>query len=52
VHGGVAGSAQGNEVCFRIIAGSAAEFFVVNLKVRHHAAGLASPTIPAQHPVA
>jgi len=33
------------QILLRIIAGLAAEFLVVNLKIRHGAAGLASPTI-------
>jgi hypothetical protein len=50
--GGVACSAERNEVLARIIAGSAAKPFVMNLKVGHRAARLASPPVAAEHLVA
>jgi hypothetical protein len=49
MHGGVACSTEGNQILARIIAGVAAKFLVVNLKVGHRAARLASPTIPSEH---
>jgi len=49
MHAGVAHCAKCNEVFFRVVATVAAEFFVVNFKVRHSAAGLASPTIAVQY---
>ena len=42
---GVACGAKRDQVLFRIIAGLAAEFLVVNLKIRHRAAVLASPSV-------
>jgi hypothetical protein len=45
VDAGVARTAKRNQVFFRISAGLAAELLVVNLKIRHAAAGLASPNI-------
>ena len=44
---GMACSAERNQVLLRIVAGSATEFLVVNLKVRHLATRLASPIVPA-----
>jgi hypothetical protein len=44
---GMTDSTKGNQVLLGIIAGLTAEFLVVNLKIRHGAAGLASPTITA-----
>jgi len=38
--------AYGNQVLFSIIAGLAAKFLVVNFKIRHGAARLASPGVP------
>ncbi|HXP79852.1 MAG TPA: hypothetical protein VN976_08095 [Verrucomicrobiae bacterium] len=48
----MAAGTQGNQVFSGIITGLAAEFLVVNLKIRHRAAGLASPAIPAEYLVA
>jgi hypothetical protein len=52
MNSGVACSAEGNEILGTIIAGSAAKSFVVNLKIGHHAAELASPAVAAEHLVA
>ena len=46
VDAGVARDAKCYQVSLRIVTGVAAKFFVVDLKVGHRAAGLASPTIP------
>jgi len=46
---GVACSAKGNQVLLRIVAGVAPKFFVVNLKIGHRAARLASPAIASEH---
>jgi len=40
--------AQRDQVVLGIVPGSAAEFFVVNLKIRKAAAGLTSPSISLQ----
>ena len=48
----VATRAKRNQVFFRIITGLAAEFFVVNFKMRLGATRLASPAIAAQDLVA
>jgi len=48
----VARRAKCNQVFFCVIAGLAAKFFVVNLKIGHRAAGLASPAVPAEYFVA
>jgi hypothetical protein len=45
----VACGAERNQILFRIIAQVAKEFFVVNLKIRHRAARLASPPIATQN---
>jgi len=45
----VAGTAKSNQVLLDILPGEAAKFFVVDLKVRHRAAELASPSITPQH---
>lgn len=52
MYAGVASRAQRNQVRLGVIAGLAAEVFMVNLKVGHRAARLASPTISAKDPVA
>jgi hypothetical protein len=44
---GMADSTEGNQVFLGIIARLAAELLVVNLKIRHGAAGLASPAVTA-----
>jgi hypothetical protein len=44
---GVADSTKGDQVLLGIIAGLTAEFLVVNLKIRHSAARLASPPVAA-----
>ncbi len=49
MHGSMASSAQRNQILLRIIAGVAAKVFVVDFQVRHCAASLASPAVPAQH---
>jgi len=43
---GVACGAEGNKILFRVVAGLAAKFLVVNFKIRHCTTGLASPAIP------
>ena len=40
--------AQGDQVVLGIVSGLAAEFFVMNLKIRKAAAGLTSPSVPLQ----
>ena len=52
MHGGVACSAKGNEVLARIVAGSTAKPFVVNLKIGHRTARLAFPAVAAEHFIA
>jgi hypothetical protein len=52
MHGGVAFAAQRDQILLGIVAGMAAKLLVVNLKIRHRAARLASPAIPAEHFVA
>ena len=47
VHIGVTRSTEGNQILVRIIPGVAAKFFVVDLKIGHCAARLASPTVAA-----
>jgi hypothetical protein len=41
--------AERNQVCFRILAGLAAKFLVVNLEVGPGSARLAFPTVTLQH---
>ena len=41
-----------NEILFGIVPGTAAKLFVMNFKIGHRAARLASPTIAAEHLVA
>lgn len=45
----VARGTERNKVPFRIISGLAATLLMMNLKVQHYAARLASPAIPLQH---
>ena len=45
----VARGTERNKVPFRIISGLAATLLMMNLKVQHYAACLASPPIPSQH---
>jgi len=45
MQGGVAFSAKRNQIRLRIVAGLAAKFFVVDLKVGHCATRLASPAV-------
>jgi len=45
----VARSAKCDEVALGIIAGVAAELFVVNVQVRHRAAGLTAPAVSTQN---
>ncbi len=49
MHPAVAGTAKGNQVLLDILPREAAKFLVVDLKIRHRAAGLASPSVPPQH---
>ena len=42
------GRAKSDQIFCRIISRMATVFFVVDLKIRHAAARLASPTIPAE----
>jgi len=49
VHTAVAGTAKCNQVLLDIFARQAAKFLVVDFKVRHRSAGLASPSITPQH---
>jgi hypothetical protein len=37
-----------NQILFGVLAGVTAEFFVVNLQIRHRAAGLTAPAIATQ----
>ena len=48
----MASGAQGNQVLFGIIAALAAKFLMVNFKIRHHTARLASPAIAAKNLIA
>ena len=43
---------EGDQILARIVAGSAAKFFVVDLQIGHCAARLASPAVSAEHLVA
>ncbi len=43
--------AERDEIRLRIIAIQAAEFFVVDLQIRHHPTRLTSPAIATQHPM-
>ena len=43
--------AQCNQVLFRIVAAVATKFLVVNFKIRHAPASLASPAITAKYPL-
>jgi len=52
VNGCVARRAKRNQVFFGIVAGLTAKLLVMNFKIRHGAAGLASPAIPAEYFVA
>jgi hypothetical protein len=45
----VARAAQRNQVLLRIAARVTAELLVMNFKIGHCAAGLASPAVPAQY---
>jgi hypothetical protein len=47
----MASGAKRNQILLGIITGLAAKFLVMNLKVRHRAAGLASPAVSVQHMV-
>jgi len=46
---GMARSAECDQVFFAIVAGVAAELFVMNFQVGHRSAELASPAVTAQH---
>jgi hypothetical protein len=46
---GVTANTEGNQILARIVAGLAAKLFVVDLKVGHRAARLASPAIATEH---
>ena len=52
MHGGMAFTAEGDQILLGIVPGLAAKLFVVNFKVGHRAARLASPAVPAEHLVA
>src|SRR5438046_730460 len=41
--------AQSDQVLFRVVAGVAAKFLVMDFKVSHRSTELASPAIPPQH---
>jgi hypothetical protein len=43
---GVTCGAKGDQIFFAIVTGLAAEFFVMDFKIRHCATRLASPAIP------
>jgi hypothetical protein len=45
----MASRAEGDQILLGIVARLAAKLFVVNLKIRHVAARLASPAVPAEH---
>ena len=45
----MASRAKSDQVLLGIGSGLAAKLFVVNLKIGHRAARLASPTVPAEH---
>jgi hypothetical protein len=49
MRGRVTRIAQRDQVLFRVIPGVTAKFFVMDFKIGHAAAGLASPAIPAEH---
>jgi hypothetical protein len=44
--------AKGDQILLGVIPGLAAKLFVVNFKIGHRAARLASPTVAAEHLVA
>jgi hypothetical protein len=46
---GVAYRAESDQILFGIVPGLAAELLVMNLKIGHRAAGLASPVVSAEH---
>jgi len=48
MHSGVACRAQRDQVFFGVVAGVAAEFSVVHLKIRHRAAQLTPPAVATQ----
>ena len=52
MHSGVASGTKRNQVVLRVVAGVAAKFLVVNLKVGHCAARLAPPAIAIEHLIA
>src|SRR5205823_14827166 len=41
--------AQSDQVLFRVVAGVAAKFLVMDFKVSHRSTELASPAVPPQH---
>jgi hypothetical protein len=49
MQGGVACSAKRDQIPLRVITRVAAKFLVMNLKIGHRAAALASPTVPPKH---
>ncbi len=49
---GVTANTEGNQILARIVAGLAPELVVVDLKVGHRAARLASPAVAIEHLVA
>jgi len=51
MYSGVAYYAERDQVLFGIGPRLAAKLFVVNLKIGHRAARLASPVVPTEHPI-
>ena len=49
MHNGVACRTKRNQILLRIVAGLTAELFVMDFKIRHCAAQLASPSVATQH---
>ena len=52
MHSGMACRTKCNQILLRIVAGLAAEFFVMDFKIGHCATRLASPAVAMQHLVA
>jgi hypothetical protein len=46
---GMAACTKGDQILHRVVAGVAAKCLVVNLKIRHRAATLASPTVSTEY---
>ena len=49
MQGSVTGTAERDQVLFLVISGATAELLVMDFQVRHRAACLTAPAIPAQH---